>query len=354
MRFLEGLPQVARQLILSFSLFVASVLVAHAVRLVMRRVLTPLARRTRTELDSMLLEQMASPVSFLIMAAGLSAAVNRLLSVEYLGDLSSVRAAVEVAYVAVVAAVTLLISVVLRTLCGWYLRDIASRTQTTLDRDFVPLFGRLTNIIIYFIGATVVLAHFKVNLGGFLATAGVASLAVALAAQETVANAISGFLLILDRPFRIDDWVQLESGESGIVHEIGLRSTKILTFDNTMIILPNAQLARSRLVNRNYPDLRIKVRREIGVAYGTDLEKAKRLLLAIFAAHPGILKDPEPGVFFTDFGDSALKLLAIYWVGDLRNQFRISDEVNMEIKARFEAEHIEIPFPQRDVHLRRE
>ncbi|HOJ40625.1 MAG TPA: mechanosensitive ion channel [bacterium] len=349
--FLDFVSEPGRSCLVGALIFVSSVVVAYFVRLVWSHVFLPLARRTRTDLDRLLLEATRTPVYLLLMAYGFYFAVQYLVANLGLTESLVLKVLTGLAYISLVLGIALVATAIIRSFFHWFLKDVASKTQTPVDEQFVRLLGRVIQIVVYFIAATVILSYFKVNISGFLATAGVASLAVALAAQETLANMISGFMLILDKPFRVGDWIQLASGEMGIVQEIGLRTTKILSFDHTLLIVPNAEIAKNKVINRNYPDLKIKVRQTIGVAYGTDLEKVKRILQEICLANEKVLKEPPPVVFFTEFGESSLNLLLVYWIGDLREQFLVTDQVNMEIKRRFEAEGIVIPFPQRDVHL---
>ncbi|MFH2067893.1 MAG: mechanosensitive ion channel family protein [Candidatus Omnitrophota bacterium] len=353
MNFLNftNLSRVARESVNSILIVAGAVLLSFICRLVWLKVLIPVAYKTRTNLDRIILEATAAPVSLLILTAGFSFSVNRLFALEEFSRFSAMNMLRGVAYILLVVNVTFLVSKILRAISEWYLKDIAHKTQTSFNEEFVPLLSKIINITIYFIAATIILSHFEVNISGFLATAGVASLAIALAAQETLSNTISGFTLILDKPFRKGDWIQLDSGEAGFIQEVGLRTTKILTFDNTVMIIPNAVIAKSKVVNRNYPDTKVKTRQKIGVAYGSDLVGVKKTLLEICREHPDVMKDPPSLVFFTEFGESSLGLLLVYWVADLREQFRIGDQVNMEIKRRFEEEGIEIPFPQRTVHM---
>jgi len=157
--------------------------------------------------------------------------------------------------------------------------------------------------------------------------------------------------LIADRPFRVGDRVQLADGQMGDVLDIGLRRTDVLSFDNTVISLPNAEVAKSQIINYSAPDAKFKIRATLGVAYGTNLRQVKAILNDVMTSHKDVLKEPAPVVYFTEFADSALNLLLVCWVADYREQFRIRDELFMTVKDRFEAENISIPFPQRDVHL---
>ncbi|MBU2495316.1 MAG: mechanosensitive ion channel domain-containing protein [Candidatus Omnitrophota bacterium] len=355
MNFLNftDLSGVARESINSVLIMGGAVLLSFLCRFIWSRALIPIASKTRTNLDRIILEATAVPLSVLILTAGFSFSVNRILFLEELEKSAGMALLAGIAYTLLVINIAFLVVKIFRAISEWYLEDVAHRTQTTFDEEFIPLLSRVISIIIFFIAATIILSHFKVNISGFLATAGIASLAIALAAQETLSNTISGFMLVLDKPFHVGDWIQLDSGEAGFVQEIGLRTTKILTFDNTVMIIPNAMIAKSKVVNRNYPDTKVKTRQKIGVAYGSDLVRVKKILLEICQAHPDVMKDPPPLVFFTEFGEFSLNLLLIYWVADLKEQFGISDQVNMEIKRRFEEENIEIPFPQRDIHMRK-
>ncbi|HOX05372.1 MAG TPA: mechanosensitive ion channel [Planctomycetota bacterium] len=320
--------------------------------LVWRRVLLPLSRRTSTRLDGIVLEHARRPALALAAAGGMNALFHWVT--EGLGFARSVPGQIAggLLYSAVVLAVALVAYAVVAAVADWYLVEIAARTATPMDNKLVPLFRRVAKIVVLFIAVTVILGHFDVKIAALLGAAGVASLAVALAAQETVANMIAGFTILVDRPFRIGDRIQLADGLTGDVHEIGLRSTKIMTFDHALVILPNKEISGARIVNLSYPDPRLAIRRDFTVAYGTDPDKVKRVLTAIAGAHPKVLKEPAPAVFFTDFGDSALVFKLVCHVADYRDAFPTVDELNMAVNRRFAEEGIEIPFPQRDIHVR--
>ena len=197
----------------------------------------------------------------------------------------------------------------------------------------------------------VIADRFQWPISKLWAAAGIGSLAVAFAAKDTFANMISGIIILFDRPFLVGDRIELADGTFGDVVDIGLRSTKVLTFDHTIDIIPNALISDQRVRNHTYPDTKLKVALTIGVAYGSDLVTVKDILNNILAEHPRVLNEPPWGIWFTEFGDSSLNLFIRYWIADYRDKFGTMDEINMEINRRFAASGIEIPFPQRDVHL---
>jgi len=237
------------------------------------------------------------------------------------------------------------------SIIDWYERDIARKTETRTDDKIIPTVRKILTVIFIVFIVMFISDHFKLPLSKLWAAAGIGSLAVALAARDTFANIISGIIILIDRPFLTGDRIELADGTFGDVIDIGIRSTKILSFDNTIYILPNAEISNKRITNHCYPDYKIKIRHNIGVAYGSDMDKIKEILNDILNKHPNVLNNPLWGIYFMNFGESSLDLLIIYWVSNYRNKFTITDEINMEIKKRFEEENIEIPFPQRDLHM---
>lgn len=147
---------------------------------------------------------------------------------------------------------TYLIQRIASTILHWYGENIATRTKTPLDDEFIPLFKHIANILIWAIGAIIILSHFGVNINALITTLGVSSLAIALAAQDTISNIIAGFLIMVDRPFRMGDEIQLPSGEKVKVLSIGVRRSRFLNQDKAIIIMPNLELSKSKIVNFTY------------------------------------------------------------------------------------------------------
>jgi small-conductance mechanosensitive channel len=165
---------------------------------------------------------------------------------------------------------------------------------------------------------------------------------------------ISGFTLMLDRPFRIGDRIQLTSGLWGDVVDIGLRSTKMKTADHTYLIIPNSDLCNSTVVNMAFPDVRAKGKVVIGVGYGSDVEKVKKLLVDTALEIPDVLRDPPPESYFTTFGDHALTMNLFFWVEDYSRVFPVTDKVNTLLLTRLQEQGIQIPYPIRTVLLEKE
>ena len=349
-----GITGVTKELIKLLISLGGTIIVAYIIRFTWKNLFLRIAHKTPTKLDIMIIEGTAVPIYFVILATGFYIFFQKFASLSEIQTNIFINGIRGILYTFFILSLFYFLYAFVKSFCDWYLQEIAIKTETKFDEQFIPLFTKLIKIVIFFIAATIILSHFKVNISGFIATAGVASLAVAFAAQETLANIIAGFMIMIDKPFRIGDRIELSSGEIGDVYEIGLRTTKILSFDNTLIVIPNSEIARTRVINHSYPDPKVKIRQTIGVAYGSDLDKVKRVILDVCQSHPEVLKDPAPVVFFSNFGESSLDLIMVCWIKDFKEKIRITDELNMAIKKRFEEEGIEIPFPQRVVHIKTE
>jgi small-conductance mechanosensitive channel len=231
----------------------------------------------------------------------------------------------------------------------WYAKGVASRTDAPIDTQFIPLLDKTATIFVFLTGAVIVLRAYGYDISTLVVSLGIGSLAIGLAMQQTLANMIAGFTIMLDRPFRIGDRVQLSSGEVGDVTEIGLRSTRIRTLDLTTLIIPNAQMVNERLLNHNFPDVRERPLMTVNVAYGTDPARVKKVLEEVVAAEPLVDKDPAPAILLTGFGASALNFAVRFTVRDFHIAGEAVDAIGSAVQARFEEEGIVIHEPTRIV-----
>jgi small-conductance mechanosensitive channel len=319
----------------------------------LRRFLVPWGTRltafTATDLDDRVLTRVAPPLALLTLFAGLYFAVTSLPLADKL--LLVVSGAVFVVNVAIVG------NIAYRTvdeLLKWYAGRLAEQDRGGLDRQLLPLLEKLTTIFLASTALIIILKHFNYDILSLVTALGIGSLAIGLAAKDTLANMISGFTLMLDRPFRIGDRIQLAAGQWGDVLDIGLRSTKVRTLEHTVQIIPNSTLCSSVVTNMAFPDQRAKGRVNVGVAYGTDIGQAKEILLETARTVPEVLREPGPEAFFTGFGTSSLDLALFFWVEEYARLFPVTDLINEAILARFAAAGLTIPFPTQTVHLQKD
>jgi len=226
--------------------------------------------------------------------------------------------------------------------------------EVPLVETYYSMISKLAKIFVFLVAIIACLDKVGFNVASLVTSLGVGSLAVGLAAKDTISNFISGVLLVTDRQFRIGDRVYLKDLDiEGYVYDIGLRTTRILTIaGNNLITIPNSKLTEGIIENALYPDPKVKDFVEVGVAYSSDIEKVKELLIKAVSEMEEILKDPPPAVYFTSFGDSALIFKVIYYVKRKDLAFGVKSKVHERILKLFRENGIEIPFPQRDIWFR--
>lgn len=169
--------------------------------------------------------------------------------------------------------------------------------------------------------------------------------------QEIFANFVSGIILLFERPIRVGDVVTLDDTTTGTVSKIHIRATTLVDFDRKEIVVPNKTFITQQLTNWSLSDQITRIVLPVGIAYGSDCENARKLLLEIANKHPAVLKDPEPSAFFMCFGASSLDFELRVFCGAIQDRLKLTHELNMEINHRFAEAGIEIAFPQLDVHL---
>ncbi len=333
-------PWIQSLLILSLSLVIAKLAELTSVK-----VLPRLTRRTTTEIDDRLFEILRKPVSISVLLIGIHLSLLPLAIVEpfdrYVGS------------VLATLAVFVWLGFALR-FANLLLETLARKRDifTFIQPQTLPVLENAATVILMGGAAYFLLLAWHVSVSGWLASAGIAGLAIGLAAKDTLANLFAGVSILADAPFTVGDFIVLESGERGEIIRIGIRSSRLLTRDDLEIVLPNSILANSKIINEaGGPARQRRVRVSVQVAYGSDIDQVRRVLLNVVQGHQEVLTDPEPRVRFREFQDSGLRFELLAWVAEPVLHGRVLDALNSEVYERFNTEGIGFPYPARDVYL---
>jgi len=323
---------------------VVCAVVAKTADLFFNKVLRRLAQRTRFTLDDQILDILHVPILYGVFLVGAAQSLL-LLSLEdpILFRITAViyTALLLILAVGAVRLVTLLIASLFRRVTD----------LTGIGGELEPLLTNLAKVGLIVAFGMGILSVWRLDITPILASAGIAGVAVALAAKDTLANFFGGVSIFVDRPYRIGDYIVMDDGQRGEVVEIGVRSTRIKTRDDILITIPNSVMANTKIINQSAPIPNFRVRIAIGVAYGSDVDRVEEVLNRIARENPMALKDPAPRVRFRSFGDSALNFELLCWCETPALRGRLVHALNKTIYKTFQAEGIQIPFPQRDVHL---
>ncbi len=325
------------------ALIVVSIISAKIVDITFSLIFKRVVKTTKTTLDDKILQLLHKPIFYSILFVGFILSIKTIALPEY----------VEFVLVGCFKTVTTIIwlfviSKILVMSMDWASRQTAS--SNILQKNTLPLFNNLGKIGIGLFGAYLIFLSWDININGILASAGVLGVVLGLAAKDTVSNFFAGIFLMADAPFKEGDYILLDTGERGYVKKMGLRSTRFMTRDDIEITIPNSVIAASKIVNESGgPGETERVRVNIQIAYKTDIEKVKTILVNIAKKNENVLKLPEPRVRFREFADHGLRLQLLFWIHKPEIRGRTVDSVNTEIYKTFEEHNILIPFPTMNV-----
>lgn len=243
-------------------------------------------------------------------------------------------------------------------LLGYFLLNVLallvlrSMTKRGTNPDLVQVTRRLLNIAVLLVITLIGLQILKVPLTAVAFISGAVAIGIGFGAQNIINNFISGWIVIWERPIRINDFIEV-SGVQGAVQEINTRSTRLKRPDGVHLLIPNAKLLEEIVVNWTLVDRLLRCVVRVGVAYGSDVAAVKALLERLMREQPNILQEPAPEVVFEDFGDSALIFEAFFWVqlSDVVRARTVRSDLRVAMDAAFREAEISIAYPQRDVHL---
>lgn len=303
--------QIWARLLVGAGILVSLTILGKALKTLLSSPLMRFFERTKTTLDDRMVKIVKDYVLPLSVLAGIYLGAEHVRAVFTPANVLEHRIIDNIdlaTFVALVLIVTSLAVQILKGLVLWYVEEVAEKSRKKITPNVVPVFSKIANIVLFFIALLIILDHVGVNIGGLVVSLGVGSLAVALAAQETISNLIGWFIIIIDQPFRLGDQVKLPTGEEGIIHQIGLRATRILNWDNNIVIVPNGEMVKSRVVNFSLPESTSRVLIELTVEHTADIGEIRRLMLDVAGHHPDLLAEPAPEVFVMNIGDSGILL----------------------------------------------
>ncbi|MEW6500823.1 MAG: mechanosensitive ion channel family protein [Thermodesulfobacteriota bacterium] len=319
-------------------------LLAKLADLFIDRVLKRLTARTAITFDDALIDFAHWPICWTILLLGLQhALVLQKLAQPWKRILPAT----------IESAILLLWFAALFRFIHWFIEEGTQRMaeRGKIGADLFLLLKNVLRVVAVVAGLIWLLSIWDVNLTPLFASAGIAGVAVALAAKDTLANFFGGVSIFADRSFKVGDFIILDSGERGEVVEIGIRSTRIKTLDDVLITIPNSLLATTKIVNESAPTPRYRLRIPVGVAYGSDVDEVEATLMAVALAEEQVVREPGPLVRFRAFGESSLDFVLLVWVEEPSLSVGVTHKLLKAIYKAFNAKGIVIPFPQRDVHL---
>jgi small-conductance mechanosensitive channel len=313
--------------------------------------LEKLARRTPSKFDNLFLKAISAQLRWFVSLLGLDYATTRLLFLP-----PTLKQLLHQIYFAgFVLLIVLILWKLVNILEVWYREKAEEQGDRERRETTLLLLQRVLRFFIVMVGVIAVLDRFGINVSALLTVLGIGGLALSLAAQDTLANMISGLIILTDQPFRVGDRIEIQGLNTwGDVAAIGMRSTRIRTRDNRMVIVPNSSISSNQVVNYTYPDPRYRVQIEIGVAYGVDLKEVREIITKAVRANENVLEDKPVDVLFLEFGDSAMILRVRWWITSYVDTRRVFDQVNEAIYLALEKGGVEMPPQTFAVEIKQE
>ncbi len=237
-----------------------------------------------------------------------------------------------------------------KKLKDWIVLTLLARSR--IDIGVRQATGSIVRYVVIAIGFVVILQTVGIDLSTVTVLAGALGIGVGFGLQTITNNLVSGLILLFERPIKIGDRIEVGSVTGNVVN-ISARATTVVTNDNIAIIIPNSEFISSKVTNWSYTTRDVRFTVPIGVSYREDPEVVRKLLLEVAESHPGVLKDRKPDVLFQEFGESSLKFILRVWTRDYTDRPGVlRSELNYAIIRKFREHGIEIPYPQRDIHIK--
>jgi len=338
------------ELVRAFLLFVAFLVIGKAINVILKRYVTRLVSRTETELDDMIIGAVTRPILVLLALMGLYFAAKEAPSFipfqGYLDPLFSVLS---------ILVVALAVARVFNVVVGWYAMHRAKRKDKEVSKQFLSVSQKAIYVVVLVVALVWMMGQMGIEITALVASLGIGGLAVALALQPTLSNFFAGAYMIMDKPIRIGDFIELDSGEKGYVEDISWRSTRIKVLGNNTVIIPNSKMSEANITNYYYPSKEMSVVVKCGVGYGSDLEKVEKVTIEVakqvLKKNKGAVKGFDPFIRFNEFGDNNINFSIILRVNQYTDKYLLTHEFIKELKKRYDRENIEISWPVRKVYM---
>jgi MscS family membrane protein len=318
------------------------------VNLIFMRILRWLVRKTPTKFDDDFLDTIQGPLRFFVLVLFFQIAILRLTFL----DEDLVRILDKLFFVLYLSILFVIIWRLIGFTLDWCRDHVTpeDEDQEARREKTLPLIRRVLHIIWIVIVFTMALSFWNVNVTAFIAIIGIGGLALSLAAQDVINDFINGFLIWLDRPFRIGDRIEIQGKETwGDVTDIGARTTRIRTRENVMAIVPNSVIGKNQVINFTYPDPTFRTEIEFQLDYKEDLNKVRRVVVEAVRSVEGVIEDEPVDALFRDFGRSTIIFQVRWWIDSYNDTFLITDEVNSAILDSLREAGIEIAVPIQEI-----
>lgn len=327
----------------AFIILVGSILLARIVLWIFRHVIEKFVKQTPSKYDDKFVAKLEDPFVFLIVLVGAQLALKKIVFSEniFLNTVNSLM----------IVVITYMFVGISTVIISKWAEVLKKDHNKEFHEEIIPLLKSLTKVVLIAICVILILQIWGVEVGALLASVGVIGLILGLAFRETLTNIFGGISLIMDGSIHKKDVIQLDTGELGEVMEVNLRSTKIRTFDDDYLIVPNGLFANSKFTNLAQPTETLRITIPINVAYGSDIEKVREVLLNSLKGRTDILKFPKREVRFIEMADYSLKLDLIFFISDYKEMFRMKNDITTLAYNALNEANINIPFPTRTLYI---
>ena len=331
--------------LLALGIILGSVILGKIIFWLFANVVKKLTAKTETNIDDIIIDMIEEPVAFAVAILGIWYGLD-MLNLPDAGHVWINR----IYYLLIIFNIAWLINRVLDALIQEYIVPIVEKSESDLDDQLLPILKKGIHAAVWIMAIIVGLNNAGYDVGALIAGLGIGGLALALAAQDTVANLFGGITIFVDQPFTINDWIKINSYE-GIIEEVGIRSTRIRTFEGRLVTIPNKVFAESAIENVSAePNRRVII--FLGLTYDTSAERIQEaldILRSIHGMHAEVLEE-KVLTLFDSFGDFSLNVKFVYYIKKGQDVFATNSAINLEILKRFNAAGLDFAFPTQTIH----